>query len=198
MRGKVSTIDTTPFTVGITPAYAGKRFRFERSQCRFWDHPRLCGEKIMSVMKLRNTSGSPPPMRGKVPSFLPVSAADGITPAYAGKRSRVDLCTTSSQDPPPPMRGKDGDSVRSRLPFRITPAYAGKSISAKNTSPRFKDHPRLCGEKYTEDDNESAAAGSPPPMRGKAFFTFFQEIVNGITPAYAGKSTLAEGWSAGT
>ena len=86
MRGKVSTIDTTPFTVGITPAYAGKRFRFERSQCRFWDHPRLCGEKIMSVMKLRNTSGSPPPMRGKGMRFKYKNFHVWITPAYAGKR----------------------------------------------------------------------------------------------------------------
>ena len=147
-------------------------------------------------------------MRGKVTGNEHCKIAVRITPAYAGKSvhdrhnaihcwDHPRLCGEKVSlrafavpllGSPPPMRGKDGDSVRSRLPFRITPAYAGKSISAKNTSPRFKDHPRLCGEKYTEDDNESAAAGSPPPMRGKAFFTFFQEIVNGITPAYAGKS----------
>ena len=188
MRGKVSTIDTTPFTVGITPAYAGKRFRFERSQCRFWDHPRLCGEKIMSVMKLRNTSGSPPPMRGKVPSFLPVSAADGITPAYAGKRSRVDLCTTSSQDhprlcgekteilfahgchlgSPPPMRGKAYRQKIRHHVLRITPAYAGKSIRRTTMRVLLRDHPRLCGEKFNCFAKFRRRLGSPPPMRGKA------------------------------
>ena len=208
MRGKVSTIDTTPFTVGITPAYAGKRFRFERSQCRFWDHPRLCGEKIMSVMKLRNTSGSPPPMRGKVPSFLPVSAADGITPAYAGKRSRVDLCTTSSQDhprlcgekteilfahgchlgSPPPMRGKAYRQKIRHHVLRITPAYAGKSIRRTTMRVLLRDHPRLCGEKRSSHSFKKLSMGSPPPMRGKVTRFTTQSHNARITPAYAGKS----------
>ena len=50
------------------------------------------------------------------------------------------------------------------------------------------DHPRLCGEKDTYDDSKSAAAGSPPPMRGKALDKPFLQRRCRITPAYAGKS----------
>ena len=129
MRGKVSTIDTTPFTVGITPAYAGKRFRFERSQCRFWDHPRLCGEKIMSVMKLRNTSGSPPPMRGKVSVHGVSRCHAGITPAYAGKRDWQPGKTGSDEDHPRLCGEKIGQE-RPCFYYRwITPAYAGKRFT---------------------------------------------------------------------
>ena len=50
----------------ITPAYAGK------SKSRRWedfvkrDHPRLCGEKPVSIYVCSIGKGSPPPMRGKV------------------------------------------------------------------------------------------------------------------------------------
>ena len=65
MRGKVSERNLLQWEQRITPAYAGKRFRFERSQCRFWDHPRLCGEKPMALHRFQMDIGSPPPMRGK-------------------------------------------------------------------------------------------------------------------------------------
>ena len=66
------------------------------------------------------------------------------------------------------MRGKGHNSKILETQNRITPAYAGKSISAKNTSPRFKDHPRLCGEKFEQREQ--------------------MQISIRITPAYAGKS----------
>ena len=85
------------------------------------------------------------------------------------------------------MRGKDGDSVHSRLPFRITPAYAGKRIYHKKCDLMGGDHPRLCGEKLYFVCCRGLAAGSPPPMRGKAEQNRFQIHRDGITPAYAGK-----------
>ena len=72
----------------ITPAYAGKRplyfsvFGIKR------DHPRLCGEKSNDTSRTFPSTGSPPPMRGKVQSFHVSSVRNRITPAYAGKRSQ--------------------------------------------------------------------------------------------------------------
>ena len=72
---------------------------------------------------------------------------------------------------------------------RITPAYAGKSqcntISAKNK----KDHPRLCGEKFSFTCFCFNIMGSPPPMRGKVYHKTKGVLSTGITPAYAGKSS---------
>ena len=69
----------------ITPAYAGKRVSVCRHSDGFQDHPRLCGEKHAFSGCGKITSGSPPPMRGKVrvPQSRFYSAR--ITPAYAGK-----------------------------------------------------------------------------------------------------------------
>ena len=45
MRGKVKSIVTILLTIGITPAYAGKRQGSYFKVAVIEDHPRLCGEK---------------------------------------------------------------------------------------------------------------------------------------------------------
>ena len=46
MRGKdMDEVDNVIYP-GITPAYAGKRFSSFSGSDVFWDHPRLCGEKL--------------------------------------------------------------------------------------------------------------------------------------------------------
>ena len=70
----------------ITPAYAGKsstRLLYVLSEK---DHPRLCGEKSVSLADSILITGSPPPMRGKVVRLFNNCECLGITPAYAGKR----------------------------------------------------------------------------------------------------------------
>ena len=92
------------------------------------------------------------------------------------------------------MRGKgDADSIAVFL-CRITPAYAGKSFRKTAVRHAIKDHPRLCGEKLQDTADFTHVAGSPPPMRGKGQnSTVFVES-EGITPAYAGKSSRCATW----
>ena len=85
MRGKVNNLDRRIRSNGITPAYAGKSFVLDEAQVLFEDHPRLCGEKMISCGGRMLTMGSPPPMRGKVVRFIPILPHRRITPAYAGK-----------------------------------------------------------------------------------------------------------------
>ena len=86
MRGKVVPLGVVTVLSRITPAYAGKRHRWNCRRKRTEDHPRLCGEKARQVLKLDKEEGSPPPMRGKVLSYAVQRLAGRITPAYAGKR----------------------------------------------------------------------------------------------------------------
>ena len=69
---------------------------------------------------------------------------------------------------PPPMRGKVRCPHRHAFRSGITPAYAGKSACDMRTIVARKDHPRLCGEKDTDEA--------------------FYQTDDRITPAYAGKS----------
>ena len=52
-----------------------------------------------------------------------------------------------------------------------------------------QDHPRVCGEKPQGHPGLFCVMGSPPRMRGKATRSCFWQLLRGITPAYAGKST---------
>ena len=126
MRGKGRSCMLLQNLLGITPAYAGKRTKKFASVTMTWDHPRLCGEKIVVGRKNGKTLGSPPPMRGKVGMAVFATLTAGITPAYAGKSSHSGISACDKQDhprlcgeknyylklisngvgSPPPMRGK--------------------------------------------------------------------------------------------
>ena len=66
MRGKGKLQRVAWSTVGITPAYAGKRYALCVQLFTQKDHPRLCGEKYKMT-------------------YAEINALR-ITPAYAGKR----------------------------------------------------------------------------------------------------------------
>ena len=86
------------------------------------------------------------------------------------------------------MRGKGAARVRNGRRSGITPAYAGKS-PARPALRRWRwDHPRVCGEKFTQSATKTTIPGSPPRMRGKEISRDGTGYRLGITPAYAGKS----------
>ena len=88
VRGKERLAKNQRSVHGITPAYAGKRKVCDGSRHETRDHPRVCGEKIISMLKASFGAGSPPRMRGKVREIKTGKSRRGITPAYAGKRRR--------------------------------------------------------------------------------------------------------------
>ena len=153
--------------VGITPAYAGKRWLWLAHFRPEKDHPRVCGEKFPSKLLSVVILGSPPRMRGKVLAGTGLCSLHGITPAYAGKRwlwlahfrpekdhPRVcgeKVCLRCCDPPvigsPPRMRGKVEFLLDFTRQFRITPAYAGKRRHPAKTVCCCRDHPRMCGEK---------------------------------------------------
>ena len=65
MRGKVAVTDENENPIRITPAYAGKRKHAADVRSVGQDHPRLCGEKLVTSGNSGVGIGSPPPMRGK-------------------------------------------------------------------------------------------------------------------------------------
>ena len=65
MRGKAEIESYADECDRITPAYAGKRFVSTLCRCVRWDHPRVCGEKLVAPLVAARIGGSPPRMRGK-------------------------------------------------------------------------------------------------------------------------------------
>ena len=86
MRGKDTQQANGTTNNGITPAHAGKSITAYLNCSRNGDHPRACGEKQSVIVKVCETSGSPPRMRGKDRFRGVYHLQSGITPAHAGKR----------------------------------------------------------------------------------------------------------------
>ena len=127
MRGKEPLAAWVLKSLGITPAYAGKRWGCVTGGSGCWDHPRICGEKRQLNLADSKQPGSPPHMRGKGVQKSYARVTVRITPAYAGKsctscswwpRSQDHprvcgekcLCptrTTQKLGSPPRMRGKE-------------------------------------------------------------------------------------------
>ena len=147
MRGKGSKASGIRFSHRITPAYAGKSVFAWGGAHGARDHPRLCGEKRVLRGSTPQQLGSPPPMRGKVPSMLYHISYCRITPAYAGKRHSGDACRPLLLDHPRLCGEKEYAPPPEPPHAGITPAYAGKSITGFRNLITVEDHPRLCGEK---------------------------------------------------
>ena len=111
------------------------------------DHPRLCGEKVYRFCFSWLEAGSPPPMRGKAAERKSTESANGITPAYAGKRRCWYACEEFPQDHPRLCGEKIGIGCRSVKVIGSPPPMRGKATTQKNFADQKKDHPRLCGEK---------------------------------------------------
>ena len=92
---------------------------------------------------------------------------------------------------PPRMRGKGGQERKSCRRSRITPACAGKRLWQTLAVTASWDHPRVCGEKPFSQLESTVPPGSPPRMRGKVILLDFGLEPVGITPACAGKRTMA-------
>ena len=54
---------------GTTPAYAGKTFPTYQGCISGKDHPRVCGENYYPFPLNFPTQGSPPRVRGRLPTF---------------------------------------------------------------------------------------------------------------------------------
>ena len=88
VRGKVHRGLVRDAHTGITPARAGKRADYHRECVVIRDHPRACGEKVLSANPEAVEMGSPPRVRGKDSGSPYQQYICGITPARAGKSAR--------------------------------------------------------------------------------------------------------------
>ena len=209
-RGKALSASNALRVVRITPACAGKRGGEIVATITVKDHPRMRGEKRADGQPVIPGAGSPPHARGKDNMNLDSGIAKRITPACAGKSDSPQRLQLKLLDHPR-MRGeKDGSGVIKwqllgspphargkvlpapsiRCKTRITPACAGKSSCSFPQSARYKDHPRMRGEKLIFKWSEVQIKGSPPHARGKGQQSKSRQVETGITPACAGKSII--------
>ena len=149
MRGKGQDREPHDALLRITPAYAGKSFPHHLVADPWRDHPRVCGEKPGPALSQRPPPGSPPRMRGKVGILNPAHSVFRDHPRVCGEKSSARVFLWKGIGSPPRMRGKVSSCCVCGWAARITPAYAGKSAPPFLQISGKKDHPRVCGEKFT-------------------------------------------------
>ena len=106
MRGKALAPAPTIDIIGITPAYAGKSRILSSFPTRFWDHPRVCGEKLSMKRTPTRGLGSPPRMRGKADPEKAGGAYPRDHPRVCGEKPQGHLKSLRVKGSPPRMRGK--------------------------------------------------------------------------------------------
>ena len=142
---------------------------------------------MYAIAALFSMWGSPPHGRGKVHSVFKVRKHHRITPAWAGKSSRVMVLPSCRMGSPPRRRGKGAGFPALPQGQGITPAWAGKSCMPLPRCFRCGDHPRMGGEKCIPFSKSESITGSPPRGRGKELGFHIVAVKIGITPAWAGK-----------
>ena len=208
MRGKRENTCPPSARGRITPAHAGKTTSVPLNNPLWTDHPRACGENASIVLYFATLVGSPPRMRGKRIRYSTSRAMRRITPAHAGKTtpSRTRMAAISdhprvcgenktpkrwmlpSSGSPPRVRGKLSGETKITFTKGITPACAGKTYRIQFRQSPCWDHPRVCGENFGFSTMYFLMPGSPPRVRGKLFELLSDKVLDGITPACAGKT----------
>ena len=199
------------FGTGIIPADAGST-----AVLRVWpscsgDHPRGCGEHLLSAFEVAADAGSSPRMRGAHIGAPTLLRGVGIIPADAGSTRRLRRSWLTTEDHPrgcgehrrcprchrhslgssPRMRGAQFPEQWKSPATRIIPADAGSTAISQSGIFRPKDHPRGCGEHRQPIRRSFRSAGSSPRMRGAHIPCVQERGGVGIIPADAGSTYLA-------
>ena len=137
---------------GTIPAYAGNTKCTARWSAGTRDHPRVCGEHMMSLRFIPCDPGSSPRMRGTHNVRIACAGIIGIIPAYAGNTYRMCRSYTVPRDHPrvcgehlsdvpvvyrptgssPRMRGTRSTVTMVVRTIGIIPAYAGNTVNGMN------------------------------------------------------------------
>ena len=150
------------------------------------DHPRMCGEHIVTNVVVLGYVGSSPHVRGALAVLGNRHVTGGIIPACAGStvgmsdwcRFHWDHPRMCGEHPPrrPRLSHDSGSSphVRGALDYPgpvngnvgIIPACAGSTNELVELVVLKGDHPRMCGEHLRNNDNPVDGRGSSPHVRG--------------------------------
>ena len=165
VRGAVVTVRGTRLHDGIIPACAGSRGKSPCCGSRSRDHPRVCGEQLVTLVGKVCPCGSSPRVRGAVPPWRGERRMGGSSPRVRGAVLGHELFV---------------------LRVGIIPACAGSRRSTASPSARRGDHPRVCGEQRAPPPGEHMRMGSSPRVRGAVDGRRCRALRLGIIPACAG------------
>ncbi len=175
------------------------------------EYPRVRGEETPCSRRAVTAMGTPPRARGGGRETWRPPGRPGNTPACAGRRAvlrsgrseggehpRVrgeerELADARSRTLGTPPRARGGGRRRSGSRWRggNTPACAGRSDGEHRPHRAEREHPRVRGEEIRGSYRWAAREGTPPRARGGGPAAEDGDLVQGNTPACAGRRCIA-------
>ena len=151
----------------IIPACAGNTGGSGWCSRRRWDHPRVCGNTLLSTARLR-------PKRDH--------------PRVCGEHEVMQGVLKVAQGSSPRVRGTPARYRRRSSRPGIIPACAGNTSPGVGSPLHDRDHPRVCGEHVPWLKSLLTSRGSSPRVRGTPWPTWATASPTGIIPACAGNT----------
>ena len=174
--------------VGIIPAHAGNTSLARRLSSVSRDHPRACGEHYSAYQTAISAGGSSPRMRGTLLASSMTAFRGGIIPAHAGNTPPIRVGTRRQLGSSPRMRGTLAVCKGLTGVAGIIPAHAGNTMERWSLLQHSWDHPRACGEHFSQGTRDVFTEGSSPRMRGTHDDIADCHTGLGIIPAHAGNT----------
>ena len=184
---QTSTIDAMN-EIRITPACAGKTLQHVQADGDYWDHPRMCGKDLITLILSTVRCRITPACAGKTSPCLQSAWPSWDHPRMCGKDELHDFLPVSLAGSPPHVRERLDVCMRPPVKKRITPACAGKTRQRGQPVRHGWDHPRMCGKDHLTPVLTPRLQGSPPHVRERLKNVRSWLDYIGITPACAGKT----------
>ena len=138
--------------------------------------------------RTRPRLGLIPAWAGKTPRGFPRGIARAAHPRVGGENVIMIWPTPTVRGSSPRGRGKQIPGGTTAVLLRLIPAWAGKTRQADSNSHGLAAHPRVGGENLIRRMVLGAEAGSSPRGRGKRWCAVDQAQIEGLIPAWAGKT----------
>ena len=172
-------------------------------------HPRSRGENTVEGAITAGANGSSPLTRGKPRRILRRERRPGLIPAHAGKTGPATRTQRRSRAHPrscgentrkmgfaaivagssPLTRGKQAASRGCCVAARLIPAHARKTPARPEPQASARAHPHSHGENKPPLTAFQIPPGSSPLTRGNLRVVRAGQVVDGLIPAHAGKTS---------
>ena len=173
-------------------------------------HPRLRGAHLERGADALESRGSSPLTRGAPMISAMNSLVMGLIPAYAGRTAHLTTRVRCRRAHPrlrgahqkggvgksttvgssPLTRGARNQRIGGLDPVGLIPAYAGRTPACSEPTGWLPAHPRLRGAHRSRSQSRTVYRGSSPLTRGAHASGLVRLTVEGLIPAYAGRTRL--------
>ena len=173
------------------PAYAGNTRSGAASPSARTVHPRIRGERMVTIAVRSGSVGSSPHTRGTPKRRRRVRTCPTVHPRMRGERTVAVMIRSAPYGSSPHTRGTRPPAARCGRASRFIPACAGNARRSPGPSGATSVHPRIRGERFLASRLDLGNGGSSPHTRGTLETLKGDDSKERFIPAYAGNAMLS-------